>query len=88
MLKKGFNLVVNQFTQALGDELVVNGAVPIAFTDDDPDGWATSGESGSDPEISEVGTGEGHGGSGTGWINLFTSATNFNPVIFQTVFTS
>jgi len=57
-----------------GSELVVNGNFS-AWTGDDPDGWAVIGEVGADPEVSEVGTGEGHGGVGTGMCNLYTSTS-------------
>lgn len=43
------------------------------WTGDDPDGWTVTGEVGTDPEISEVGPTEGHGGVGTGACNLYTS---------------
>lgn len=39
-----------------------------------PSSWFVAGESGSDPEVSQVGSGEGHGGVGTGLCNLYTSA--------------
>jgi len=57
----------------LGPELLTNGNFS-AWTADNPDGWSVVGESASDPEVSEVGTGEGHGGAGTGACNLYSSA--------------
>lgn len=45
------------------------------WASDDPVGWAVSGEAGSDPEISEVGQGEGHGGSGKGYCNIFSTSS-------------
>lgn len=56
----------------IGSELVTNGDF-ADWTGDDPDDWTVTGEVTTDPEISEVGTGEGHGGSGTGLCNIFTS---------------
>ena len=79
--------VITNFTQSLGAELLVNGDFS-AWTGDDPDGWTVSGEVGADPEMSEVGTGEAHGGVGTGSANFFSSATNFQPRIAQTILTS
>lgn len=72
---------------SLGSELLTNGDFS-AWTADDPDGWTVSGESGSDPEVSEVGPGESHGGLGTGLANLFSSATAGQPRIAQTVLTT
>lgn len=39
-----------------------------------PVNWIVSGEVAEDPEVTQVGTGEGHGGMGTGCCNLYTSA--------------
>ncbi len=69
----------------LGSELVVNGDF-AAWTGDDPDGWTVTGEVGADPEVSEVGAGQGHGGAGNGLANYFASATN-EPRLAQNVFT-
>jgi hypothetical protein len=72
------------YTAATGPELftnpgVVNGEGSIyTFTSDDPDGWTVFGESGNDPEVSEVASGEGHADSptvGGGHVNIFTSGT-------------
>jgi len=68
----------------LGRELVVNPNF-TDWTGDDPDGWSVSGEVGADPEVSEVGTGQGHGGVGTDACNFFSSVTNSNPQIKQIV---
>ena len=59
----------------IGSELITNGTFND-WTVGDPDGWVVGGESGSDPEVSEVGSGEGHGGVGTGACNLFTSTSS------------
>ena len=58
-----------------GPEKLTNGNFS-AWTDDDPDGWSVVNEFGSDPEISEVGTAENHGGSGTGSCNIYTSGAS------------
>ena len=70
----------------LGGELVVNGNF-ANWTGDDPDGWTVVGEVGADPEISQVGAGQGHGGAGNGFANLFNSASAVNPRINQTILT-
>lgn len=53
-------------------ELVVNGDFS-AWTTDNPDLWIVVGES-LPNEVSEVGTGEGHGGTGNGCCNIYRSA--------------
>lgn len=84
-LEGGGNVTNDQLS--LGGELLTNEAF-ADWTADDPDGWTVSGESGADPEVSEVGTGEGNGGAGTGSANLFTSGgTGFQPLIQQSVLT-
>lgn len=70
-----------------GAELLTNGDFS-AWTGDDPDGWTVTGEVASDPEVSEVGTGEGHGGVGSGMLNLFSSATTGEPKILQAILTT
>lgn len=72
---------ISVFTQSLGAEILTNPGNPFTFTGDNPDGFTITGESGSDPEVSEVGAGETHGGAGTGYVNLYSSATNFQPRI-------
>jgi len=54
------------------DEIVLNRFFSD-WTADDPDNWAVTGESGSDPEVSEVGPSSTHGGAGTGACNIFTT---------------
>jgi hypothetical protein len=71
--------------ETLGSELVTNGDFS-AWTDDNPDGYTVNGESGTDPEISEVSSAEGHGGVGTGSCNLYTSDGTFVAVT-QTILT-
>ena len=70
--ESGGNVTNDQI--ALGAELVVNGDFS-AWTGDDPDGWTVAGEVGADPEVSEVGAGQGHGGAGNGLANLFSTAS-------------
>lgn len=65
---------------ALGRDLVINGDF-ANWTGDDPDNWTVAGEVGADPEVSEVGSGQSHGGVGTGACNLFSSATAVSPQI-------
>lgn len=63
---------MNENTASDNDELVTNGNF-AAWTGDDPEDWTVGGEVGADPEVSEVGTGEGYGGAGTGMCNIYTS---------------
>jgi hypothetical protein len=44
------------------------------WTADDPDNWVVTGESAPNREISEVGTGESYGGSGSGAANVYTDS--------------
>lgn len=68
---------MNENTAGDNAELVTNGTFAawdsVGARVEDPTDWIVSGESGTDPEISEVGTGEGHGGAGTGMCNIYTS---------------
>lgn len=56
-----------------------------AWTGDNPDGWTVTGESGSNPMATEVGTGEDHTGAGTGSCNLYTTSSLIS--VAQNVFT-
>lgn len=69
-----------------GDETVSNGNF-TTWTGGDPDDWPVTGESGSDPEISEVGPTMGHGEGGTGLCNLYTSDGGSPVSISQDVLT-
>ena len=71
-------------SQKLGMNIIVNPNFSN-WTGDDPDDWTLSGEVGADPEVSEVGSGQGHGGIGIGACNFFSSATANQPRIFQGV---
>lgn len=59
------------------DELIENGTF-AAWTTDNPDDWAITGESGADPQIAEVGAGEFHGdiNGNTGYANLYDTKDN------------
>lgn len=52
-----------------------------SWTADDPDGWNVLGETPGYSAVSEVGSGEGHGGSGSGACNMW-SADGAHGVIF------
>jgi hypothetical protein len=72
------------FQEKASAELVTNPGNPFSFTGDNPTSWNVEGESGSDPEVSEVGADEGHGGSGSGYINMYTTgaALRIRPLSF------
>lgn len=69
----------------VGPELVTNGDFAlwdsVGARVEDPTGWTVTGEVTTDPEVSEVGTGESHGGTGTGMCNLY--ASDNTPVLLQ-----
>jgi YD repeat-containing protein len=69
-------------TPTKGVELLTNGDFS-AWTGDNPDNWTVDFESAPNDEISEVGSGEGHGGSGTGLCNIYSSANLTRPKISQ-----
>lgn len=83
----GQTLIITNFTQSLGAELLTNGNFS-AWTGDNPDGWTVTGESGADPEVSQVDPANLHGGGGTGAANLFSSATTNQPRMNQAVATA
>ncbi len=68
---------MDEDTASDNDELVTNGDFAawdsIGGRTEDPTGWTVTGEVTTDPEVSEVGTGEGHGGAGTGMCNIYSS---------------
>lgn len=68
---------------ALGATLVTNGDF-AAWTTDNPNGWTITGESGSDPMITEVAA---DGSAGTGAARLVASATFERPLVRQTILT-
>lgn len=53
-------------------DLVTNGNF-AAWVGDNPTGWTVYGEVAADPMVNEVGTGQGHGGAGNGFCNIYTS---------------
>lgn len=77
------NLVAEMPARSVGAEVLTNPGSPFGFTGDNPTGWDVVGEIGTDPEVSEVGAGETHGGAGTGYCNLYSSATITSPKIRQ-----
>lgn len=74
--------VFNQET--LGSEVITNGTF-ATWSGDNPSSWTVTGESGSDPEISQVGTGEGHDDTGTGACNFYSTSSTVS--ISQTALT-
>lgn len=66
---------LGECAETLGSELVTNGDFS-AWTGDNPDSWGVHGESLPNVEISEVGSGEAHGGTGTGSLNFYTTGGN------------
>lgn len=79
---------VTEFNQSLGAELLTNGDFS-AWSGDNPTGWTVSGESGSDPELTERAPGNAHGdavGVG-GAANFYSTATTSQPRISQAVLT-
>ena len=75
------------YTAVPGSELLSNADL-TSWAGDDPDGWAVVGESGSDPEVTERGSGQQHSDSpGTGSANLYSTATVSEPRIQQTILT-
>lgn len=71
---------------AYSDELITNGNFSN-WTTDNPNNWTVTGESGSNPEVTQRSPSNTHSGSGTGAANFF-STTNNQPRIAQTVLTS
>jgi len=65
----GFHTLAGDYDNS---ELITNGNF-AAWVADDPTGWTEYGEVGVDPMVNEVGTGEGQGGAGTGYCNIYTS---------------
>lgn len=69
----------------LGAELLTNSGPTFTFSGDNPVGWTVFGESAADPEVSEVGAGEAHGGTGTGSINFYKTSTTASLYIYQNI---
>lgn len=68
----GVTVHISVFTQALGAELLANGDFS-AWTGDNPDNFTVTGESGSDPMVTEVAPG---GGAGNGAARFFSTGTS------------
>jgi hypothetical protein len=64
-----------------GPELLGNGPNGFTFTGGVIDWWTT--QETAESEITEVGSGEGHGGAGTGSSNFWATVTDFNPRIIK-----
>lgn len=75
---------ITSATQSLGSELLTNGNFS-AWSSGDPTGWTVTGQSGSDPDVSEVAP---NGSAGTGAGRFYSSATSFAPTASQTVLTT
>ena len=72
------------YTAAPGAELLTNSDFS-AWTGDAPDGWTETGESGSDPQVTERDSGQQHADtvSTGGSANLYSSATSSAPRVTQ-----
>lgn len=70
-------------SEALGGDIVTNGNF-ATWSGGNPSNWTVTGESGSDPEISEVSSTVGHGGGGTGSCNIYCSSAGATVDIRQT----
>ena len=77
-------LIITDFTQSLGAELLTNGDFS-AWTGDNPDGWTVEGETAPDPEVTERDPNQGHADTKTvgGAANFYSSATNYAPRMSQ-----
>lgn len=71
-----FGIIPAAITPTEGLEIITNGNFS-AWTGGNPDGWTVTGETGATREITEVGAGEGHGGVGTGKMNLYQTGAAF-----------
>lgn len=58
----------------VGSELISNGTF-TNWTADDPNGWTVTGESGTNPQVKQVSAGGTHSTSGTGYANIYTTAS-------------
>ncbi len=73
--------------EVLGPELVSNSNF-TTWSGGNPSNWTVTGESGSDPEVSQVGASKLHGEGGTGWCNLYTSSAAAPISISQNILTA
>lgn len=74
-----------RFASARADLAVVTNGDFAHWTSDDPDDW-TATEAGTD-DVSQVGAGEGHGGTGTKKCNIYSAADGTGVQIAQTIAT-
>lgn len=75
-----YNVLAEIYTvreDVLGPNLLTNGDFSV-WDADDPEYWTVIGESGTNPEISKVGADKGHGGSGTGACNIYSTNDNIS----------
>lgn len=80
---------VYSIAQLLGSNLLTNGDFSVWTGDDPTPGWTVTGESGSNPEVTERAPGNTHAGAvGAGDAANFFSTTNVQPRIAQTILTS
>jgi hypothetical protein len=70
--------------ETLGSELVANGNFS-GWTTNNPNSWTVTGESGTNPEISQVAADSKHGGSGSGACNIYSTSATVS--IKQTILT-
>ncbi len=77
--------VVKNDQIALGSELIANGDF-TNWTGDDPDGYTIT-ENTPNTDISQVGSGQGHGGAGTGLANIWRNGagSSGDPAMVQSV---
>ncbi|MFA4973824.1 MAG: hypothetical protein WC683_14525 [bacterium] len=81
-------LIITDFTQSLGAELLTNPDFS-AWTDDNPDGWTVLYESGGNPEATERDPDQTHADAKTvgGALNLYNTTGANVPRVQQTVLT-
>lgn len=72
-------------TEATGSQLLANNAF-ATWSSDNPSSWTVTGESGSNPAVSQTGANVGQGGGGTGAANFYTTGTAVS--ISQSILTS
>lgn len=73
------------FTQSLGAELVTNGNF-ASWSANNPTGWTVL-ESVPNQEVSQVGSGQAHGGVGSGFVNVFSDGTAGQIGLHQNILT-
>lgn len=76
-----------RFAGARIDLAVVTNGDFANWTDDDPDDWTVTDDAVATDEVSEVGSGEGHDGTGTKKCNIYSAADGTGVQIAQTIST-